>query len=179
MRKPAPADPLQLSWEEIGLISEALTLSSRSLRNVTQDITDEYMLGPRGAWMVHLISAGRIFPSDLTQVSYCGRSLITAELTRLTDAGLITYRKSANDGRRVELALTPIGRTVERRVRETLSKFILQRLSAYTREEVLLCTRMLREFSVLTPESIWPPRRQTPMLAANSAPSRRRSARQP
>ena len=175
MRKPARADPLQLTWDEIGLLSEGLTLSARALRNVTQDITDEYVLGPRGAWMVHLISTGQVFPSDLTQVFHCGRSLITAELTRLTDAGLITYRKSTSDGRRVELTLTPLGRTVERRVKEALTKFILERLSAYTREEVLLFTRMLREFRVPAPEGIWPPRRQAPIEAAASEPSRRRS----
>jgi DNA-binding MarR family transcriptional regulator len=181
MKKSARADPLQLSWEEIGFLSQGLALSSRALRDVTRDISDEYLLGPRGAWIVHLISSGGVFPSDLTEAFHCGRSLITAELNRLTDAGLITYQKSSSDGRRVELTLTPLGRTVERRVKEGLSRFILQRLSAYTREEVLLCARLLRDFRTPAPDSAQPqlqsrrelPRRRASVLRAAGQSSRR------
>lgn len=154
MKKSKQAKPLKLSWEEIGFISEGMSFASRPMRNATQSINDEFSLGPRGAWIVRIVSRGDVFPLDLTKLFHIGRSLITAELNRLTDAGLITYKKSEMDGRRVELALTPLGEQVSLRVKQELTKLITQRLSSYTREEVLLCARMLRDFRVAASTSI-------------------------
>lgn len=136
----------KLSWDEIGFICEGLALSSRPLRFATQAITQEYSLGPRGAWMVLLISTGEVYPLDLTKIFQVGRSLITAELNRLIDAGLINYQQSTQDGRRVRLALTPLGEKICERVKTDTAKLVLERLRAYTREEVLLCARLLRDF---------------------------------
>ena len=82
----------------------------------------------------------------LTKIFQVGRSLITAELNRLTDAKLITYRQNDVDGRRFELALTPLGEKVCAQVKEETATLVLERLKSYTREEVLLCARMLRDF---------------------------------
>jgi DNA-binding MarR family transcriptional regulator len=138
--------PLDLSWDEINLIGEGLLLASRPLRLATQKITDEYLLGPRGAWMLRLISKGKVYPLDLAKAFDIGRSLITAELNRLSDAGLINYTRSDSDGRRLELRLTALGERVSRRVKQDLSKLITRRLSGYTREQVALCARMLLDF---------------------------------
>jgi DNA-binding MarR family transcriptional regulator len=159
MKKAERAEPLKLSWEEIGFLCEGLSLASRPMSLATESITEEYSLGPRGAWITVLITTGEVYPLDLTKVFRVGRSLITAELTRLAEAGLITYAKNASDGRRVELKLTPLGDAVQRRVKEELSKLVLKRFSSYKRDEVLLCARMLRDFRVPVPESI-EPRRQ-------------------
>jgi DNA-binding MarR family transcriptional regulator len=150
MKKTGRADPQELSWEEIGFICEGLVLAPRPLRAATRSITAEYSLGPRGAWIVNLISIGAVvFPLDLTKFFQIGRSLITAELTRLSDAGLITYSKSANDGRRVELALTPLGQSVQRRVKTELVKLVTRRLESYTREQAILFGRMLHDFGIV------------------------------
>lgn len=170
MKAARRAEPLQLTWEEVGFISEGLAFSSRALRNATASITEEHLLGPRGAWIVLLISTGEVYPLDLTKVFHCGRSLVTAELTRLTQAGLVSYRKSNSDGRRVELTLTPLGKAVERRVKEETTRLILQRLGRYTREEVLLCARMLRDFRAPLPPAV-------EAGASDSPPPRRRTTR--
>lgn len=151
MKNRGRAHSLKLSWDEIGFVCEGMSLASRPMSLATKSITEEYSLGPRGAWMVLLITTGEVFPMDLTKIFQVGRSLITAELNRLTDAGLITYRQSAVDGRRVELALTPLGEKVCKRVKEETAKLVLERLKSYTREEVLLCARMLRDFRVPDP----------------------------
>ncbi len=148
MKKPGRAAALHLSWEEIGVLCEGLSLASRPMGLAVQHITDEYSLGPRGAWITILIATGQIYPLDLAKLFRVGRSLITAELTRLADAGLIEYEQNAEDGRRTDLKLTTRGNTVQRRVKDELSKLILQRFAAYSREEVLLCSRMLHEFRV-------------------------------
>jgi len=166
MNKSGRANPLQLSWDEIGLICEGLAFASRLLWSSIKDITEEYSLGPRGAWIVRLVGRGDTSPLDLTNVFKVGRSLITAELVRLTQADLITYRKSASDGRRVELALTPLGRTVERRVKEGLTKLVTQRLSSYKREDILLFGRMLRDL------------RTAALDSAPTKPRRRRASTQ-
>lgn len=137
---------LKLSWDEIGFVCEGLSLASRPMSLATKSITEEYSLGPRGAWIVLLVTAGEVFPMDLTKIFQVGRSLITAELNRLIDAGLITYRKSAVDARRIELALTPLGEKVCERVKAETAKLVLGRLKMYTRDEVLLCAQMLRDF---------------------------------
>ena len=151
------AERLKLSWDEIGLLCEGLSLSSRPMGVAIKGITEEFSLGPRGAWITVLIAAEQVFfPLDLAQVFQIGRSLITAELTRLTDAGLITYRQSAKDGRRAELKLSPLGDSVQRRVKQEISKLVLERLASYTREDILLCTRMLRDFRLRLPDPIDP-----------------------
>jgi DNA-binding MarR family transcriptional regulator len=152
--KKAGSDRLKLSWEELGFLCEGLSFSGRMLKAATRTITDEYGLAPRGAWILILITAGQVFPLDLTNVFRVGRSLITTELARLTDAALITYRKSTSDRRRVELALTSLGEKVVQRVKGELSKLVIQRFSAYTREEVLLCARMLHDFIVPEPQDV-------------------------
>jgi DNA-binding MarR family transcriptional regulator len=147
MKRKTPVRPLKLTWEEIGILTQGLSFASRPMKLATEVVTDEYSLGPRGAWILILITNGQVFPLDLTNVFRVGRSLITAELIPLTKARLITYLKSTGDRRRVELALTPEGEKVVARVRDELSNLVVQRLANYTREEVLLCSRMLHDFS--------------------------------
>jgi DNA-binding MarR family transcriptional regulator len=148
MKKRSRAGELDLTWGEIGLLCQGMSLASRPMDLAVKQINDEYSLAPRGAWITVLIATGLIHPLELAEQFRVGRSLITAELTRLADAGLIQFEQHARDGRRTELKLTPLGNTVQRRVREELSKLMLRRLAAYTREEILLCSRMLHDFRV-------------------------------
>jgi DNA-binding MarR family transcriptional regulator len=171
MKKAGRAQPLKLSWDEIGFLCEGMSLASRPMSLATESITEEYSLGPRGAWITVLITTGEVYPLDLTRVFRVGRSLITAELTRLAEARLITYEKNASDGRRVELKLTPLGDSVQRRVKEELSKLVLKRLSSYKRSDILLCARMLRDFRVPAPEIIEPRKQKRPPRAKHTARS--------
>jgi DNA-binding MarR family transcriptional regulator len=177
MMKAARADPQDLSWEEIGFICEGLVVAPRPLRTATRAITAEYSLGPRGAWIANLISIGEVvFPLDLTKRFQIGRSLITAELTRLSDAGLIAYRRSASDGRRVELTLTPLGQTVQRRVKAELVKLVTRGLARYTHEQAILFGRMLHDFGVVTPSDAKSGKQAA--RVTSRALSKRRSSRQ-
>jgi DNA-binding MarR family transcriptional regulator len=174
MKKTGRTDPPELTWEEIGYICEGLVLAPRPLRVATGKITEEYSLGPRGAWITQLISIGEVvFPLDLTKFFQIGRSLITAELTRLSDAGLIAYKKSDKDGRRIELTLTPLGQSVQRRVKAELTKLVTRQLASSTREHALLFGRMLHEFGGVAPKGakLGPPRR----VISHSLPKQRSS----
>ena len=183
MKKAAGARELKLTWEEIGFLCEGLSLASRPMGLAVQDITDEYSLGPRGAWIAILIPTGQIYPLDLARQFRVGRSLITAELTRLAAAGLIEYEQNAQDGRRMKLKLTSLGNTVQRRVKDELSKLVLRRLAGYTREEALLCARLLHDFRVPPSRENEPAetsnnkRRPTAKRASAKASRRRRGSR--
>jgi DNA-binding MarR family transcriptional regulator len=138
---------LKLSAKETGLIAQGLTLGNRLLRQTTSGVTLDYNLGPRGAWIVRLIAGGRVIhPLDVTNFFVISRSVISDELARLLEARLIVYRKSRRDGRRVELALTPLGEKVSRRVRKEIGHLINQRFSAYSHNEVARFGRMLEHF---------------------------------
>jgi len=147
MKKDA-AGALKLTWDEIGFLCQGMSLASRPMGLAVKDISNEYSLGPRGPWITVLIATGQIYPLDLAELFRVGRSLITAELTRLAAAGLVEFEQNEQDGRRTELKLTRLGNTVQRRVRYELSKLMLRRLAGYTREELLLCARMLHDFRV-------------------------------
>jgi DNA-binding MarR family transcriptional regulator len=152
MKKASRTDPLKLSEDEIGFIFVGMMFASHSLKVATQDITEEYSLGPRGAWITRLISNGEVvFPLDLTKSFRIGRSLITAELNRLSEAGLIVYQKCAGDGRRVELKLTSLGQSVQQRVKEKLATLVTRSLASYRREDALLCARMLHDLVSTVP----------------------------
>ena len=152
MQKPERTRLKELSWEEIGFILEGLVIAPRPMKAITRDITAEYSLGPRGAWIVVLISIGEVvFPLDLTKMFQIGRSLISAELTRLSAARLIRYQRDESDGRRVKLTLTPLGEAVQRRVKADLAKMVTRRLAAYTHDQVLQFGRMLHDIGTVGP----------------------------
>lgn len=142
------SDRWDLAPQEVGFLCYALKMAQGELQDCIKSIIDQYSLGPRGGWMVGLIGKGMVFPSDLTRMLKIGRSLVTAELNRLTEAGLIEARQNEEDGRRVELRLTAEGERASDLLGEALSRLISGRLASYTRDEKLLFARMLRDFSL-------------------------------
>jgi DNA-binding MarR family transcriptional regulator len=142
----AAADSIDaMGWDELGLVCEGLAYGARLLRAATGPVTRQYSLGPRGAFILNLVSLGARYPLDLANAMKCGRSLITAELTRLTDAGLIVAKPGAKDRRRSELALTREGEAACQRVRGEMERLLRQTLATYTAEEIRLFSRMLRD----------------------------------
>lgn len=136
-----------LSLEEMGKLCQVIAAAQRELRSATKGVTEEYSLGPRGAWIIGMIGKGTVFPSDLAQRLRISPSLVAAELERLVEAGLITSRKNERDARRLELALTSSGEAANARLGRDLEEMLRKRLSDYTREEILLCMRILSDFS--------------------------------
>jgi DNA-binding MarR family transcriptional regulator len=141
----------EMSWEDLGFLFEGMSFASRPLGEVTTRITGRYSLGPRGVWILQLISSGQRYPLDIARVFGVGRSLVTAELTRLHDAGLIRMRQSEGDRRKTELSLTREGEQTRELIRRELTSLAHERLGDFSQEEILLCARLLRSFRTGAP----------------------------
>jgi DNA-binding MarR family transcriptional regulator len=135
-------------------VLEGLAFTQRPLRAATRQVTRQYDLGPRGAWILSLISGGKIYPLELSDMLKAGRSLITAELARLTEAGLVTASPGRHDRRRSELALTPLGQQACQRVRDEMARIVRRNLAGYSTEEVMLFARMLRDVRQLEEDEV-------------------------
>jgi len=140
-----------LTWDEVGFFLNAVTTAPRQWRAATMAIRDEFALKPRGPWILGLICAGRVvFPSDLARIFDCSPGLITGELNRLIDAGLVATRKHEPDGRQLELTSTPFGEIVHKRIAKALVEMVQNRLVGYTKDEIMFAARLLRDFAATT-----------------------------
>jgi DNA-binding MarR family transcriptional regulator len=133
-----------LDWQDLGFLCEGLAFARRPLEEGKEKVTRRYNLGPRGAFILNLLSNGLKYPLDLANALCCGRSLITAELARLTEAGLVDTRPGRKDRRRVELTLTTSGEAATAEIREETSRLILANLAGYSPDEVRKFAEMLR-----------------------------------
>lgn len=137
-----------LNWDEVGFFLNAIATAPRQWRIATLAIRQEFALNPRGPWILGLIHSGRVvFPSNLAKIFECSPGLITGEVNRLVEAGLVETRKHEPDGRQLELTLTPLGETVNERLGKALVGMVRDRLAGYSRDEVMLCSRLLRDFA--------------------------------
>jgi len=143
-----------LSWEDLSPVLEGLAFTQRPLRAATRQVTRAYDLGPRGAFILSLISSGKIYPLDLSEMLKAGRSLITAELARLTEAGLVSASPGRHDRRRSELSLTPLGQQACQRVRDEMARIVRRNLAGYSVDEVMLFARMLRDVRQLEEDEV-------------------------
>ena len=147
-----PGRVADLGWDELGRLVEGMVWAQRPIRAAASEITQKHDLGPRGAFILSLIEGGLVFPHELATALRIGRSLITAELVRLTEAGLITATPGKQDRRRSELALTAPGQSACETVRATMARIITRNLAGYSVDEVRLLSRMLLDVSRLTAE---------------------------
>ena len=140
-------EPVSYSADEVGQFFGALASAREQFGQVTKELSREYGIGPRGPWMVGLIGREPVSPHQLASFYRIGRSLVTAELKQLQDAGLIFYTKSESDGRKVELSLTPLGKELRDRLTQGLARQMSERLHGYSKEAVMTCTQLLSDFA--------------------------------
>ena len=134
-----------LGWDVIGRVVEGLALSQRPIRASVREVT-------RGAFILSLISGGITYPHELATALKIGRSLVTGELARLTDAGLVVSTPGKTDKRRSELSLTPAGSAACDAVREAMRRIVVRNLAAYPADQIRLFAAMLRDVRRLEPD---------------------------
>lgn len=133
--------------DEAGFFFNALSAARQRFGHVTGALSREHAIGPRGPWMVGMIGRRSVSPHELAHFFSIGRSLVTAELGQLQEAGLINYVKSATDGRRVELSLTPLGHELRAKLSHELANLLQTRLSGYSKAEIMAAARILSDFA--------------------------------
>lgn len=133
-----------LDWIDIGFLCEGIAFAQRPLREGNEKIIKQYNLGPRGAFILNLLANGLRYPLDLATALCCGRSLITAELGRLTEADLVTSKPGEVDRRRTELTLTSLGEQALADIRAETSRIIRTNLADYSPDEIRKLATMLR-----------------------------------
>jgi DNA-binding MarR family transcriptional regulator len=145
-----PVDSGPLVWHDIAFLVHGMAFASRPLHHATDRVTERYKLGPRGTWVLNLVAIGLNHPHELAEMLQIGRSLVSAELARLTEAGLIVARQGRRDRRRSELALTAEGEKALEEVRGELARLVTDSLSHYTPEQLRLCGRILADMQSAT-----------------------------
>jgi DNA-binding MarR family transcriptional regulator len=144
----------ELSWDEIESVAQRMIFASRPLHAAIHGIVRDHDLGPRGPWIVLLVRNGQTTPGKLADLFGIGRSLVTAELVRLFDANLISRERRGDDRRLMALVLTEAGEQVFQQVKAGLSGLINTRLRNYSRDEILLCARLLQDIAAARPENV-------------------------
>ena len=121
--------------------------TARRMLAIMEPINQQYSLGPRGASMLTLIDHGSVHPAELAEIYEVGRSLITAEVSRLMAAGLVIREGSSADKRRATLSLTPLGKEGRAESFRTLQEAIEGSLARYSEQERNLLLTMLIDLS--------------------------------
>jgi DNA-binding MarR family transcriptional regulator len=143
-----------LDWNELGKLIEGLAYAQRPIHAAVRAITKQLGLGPRGAFILNLLSEGAEFPSELSSKLGTSRSLITADLTRLIDAGLIKSATDAADKRMTRLHLTASGQAVCAEARAEMRRIVTRNLAAFSVEDVRRFSEMLEAVRRLEPKEI-------------------------
>ncbi|MBV1686251.1 winged helix DNA-binding protein [Novosphingobium sp. G106] len=134
-----------LSRVELGLIFDGLSQALRPIRVAVSEITKEFDLGPRGAFILSLIDGGVVHPLDVAVALGIRPSSATAELRRLADAGLVQSRQDEIDRRKTVLSLTPDGQVASNRNFQAMTRVVLENLKGYSSSELRLFSRMLSD----------------------------------
>lgn len=137
----------KLGDNDVGAFGLALSAARGQFGAATKALCAELGLAPRGPFIIGLIGKGVDSPHAIADFYHVGRPLITAEIGKLVDAGLVEQTRSEQDGRRITLSLTPAGEHARERLREDLNDFFAKRLAGYSRDEIMLCVRILNDFS--------------------------------
>lgn len=136
-----------LSEEDVALFCRAIGVAPRRMGRGARDVIARHDIGQRGVWIMALVSAGVDSPSRLSDVLCISRSLFTAELGRLSAAGLVVTEKDVSDGRRLKLQLTEKGAAASRQLQKTINIFVNETLAGFSRADVLKCARLLLAFA--------------------------------
>lgn len=145
-----PAGQTPLSEDEIGFIIEGLVYAGRPVMAAAEPLNRAHDLGPRGAFILSLVDRGVHAPMELAVALQIGRSLVTAELARLTEAGLIAALQEKRDQRRRRLTLTASGQEALAALRGSLWGIVTEGLADYSPAEIRLFGEMLH--------AVWRPR---------------------
>jgi DNA-binding MarR family transcriptional regulator len=141
-------------WDRIGALMEGLAYAQRPIHAAARAITKQLGLGPRGAFILNLLSQGCEYPHELASKLSTSRSLVTSDLNRLIDAGLVAAISSDSDKRMTRLHLTAAGAKICADIRGEMARIVQRNLARYSDAELSLFTDMLTAVRALEPDEL-------------------------
>lgn len=142
---PAETGAGDLQWDDLQYVIEGLMYAPRPVHAAMQSATHRYKLAPKGAYILTLLDQGITFPAELALALRISKSMITKELARLAEAGLISVSMDDADKRRSALSLTAAGKQACEDVRKSMTHMLRRNLGRYSPEQVRLLADMLRD----------------------------------
>lgn len=149
--KPAPVGSVQTKSldeaerEYAEAVLNTVGIAARRMLRLMDPVTVAHSLGPRGASMLTLISRGAVHPAQLAEIYEVGRSLITAEISRLIAAGLVVRDEFEHDKRRASLRLTVLGQQVGDQCFDAYTQAVQSSLGHYGQKQRALFLKMLED----------------------------------
>ncbi len=136
----------------------------------------EQRVGLSGAQLFVLHRLGEAPASslnDLAARTHTHQSSVSVVVSRLVDRGLVARRPSDEDGRRIELSLTPRGRALRRRAPETAQARIVAALGRMPASERVRLDRGLKRLV----REMGAEGEAAPLFFEDEAPARRSGGR--
>jgi DNA-binding MarR family transcriptional regulator len=105
-------------------------------------------LGIRGIRTLSAISEGHASPGDIARLGMLPPSVVSGDLNRLLDAGMIERRRHGSDGRRLLYNLTGSGRDVLAGAHALYVDMLGEKMASYPPGELNRLLRILYEISL-------------------------------
>jgi DNA-binding MarR family transcriptional regulator len=99
-------------------VLEALRRVVQALRVTARDAESKSGVSAAQIFVLHVLEDGPASVNELAARTFTHQSSVSVVVSRLADAGLVARKRSDDDARRAEIALTPRGRALLRRVPE-------------------------------------------------------------
>lgn len=118
------------------MVLEGLRRVVQALRVTARDAELRHGVSAAQIFILHLLERdGAASVSELAARSFTHQSSVSVVVTRLAAAGLVARERAADDARRAEIALTPRGRALLRRVPEPAQSRLVAALARVTATE--------------------------------------------
>jgi DNA-binding MarR family transcriptional regulator len=122
--------------DDTRMVLEGLRRVVQALRVTARDAEVRHGVSAAQIFILHLLERdGAASVSELAARSFTHQSSVSVVVTRLAAAGLVARDRAADDARRAEIALTPRGRALLRRVPEPAQSRLVASLARVTATE--------------------------------------------
>jgi DNA-binding MarR family transcriptional regulator len=123
---------------------------STCLGAIHAGFSQEHGLGPRGIWMLSWISEGHGFPGYIAKAMKLPPSVVSGDLRRLVEAGLVVSERSGEDARRLRYTLTPPGAALLSQAHGLYVAALEGKIASYPAKDMRTMLRLLYELSLHT-----------------------------
>jgi DNA-binding MarR family transcriptional regulator len=136
-----PSGPVGRLLASVGNLSGAFNV-------IHSRYAQSHGLGIRGIWTLSAISEGHASPGEIARLMMLPPSVVSGDLNRLIDAGLIERRRDDSDGRRLVYTLTEAGRVLLSDAHAVYVDVLGGKIGSYPPGEIERLLRMLYEISL-------------------------------